>query len=88
MDTMRSISEVAITIGADWGCDHTDDDGRAYAAFVDRWFAARGVPVCADYDPGHLGRDTIDSDKYTEDDVRAMLQQCWEAFCAADWPRA
>ena len=78
-----------VTIGADWGCEHTDEDGENYAAFVRTHLANayRGVAVSVSYD----ARATLDKFDCSccdldTDEVRTELQDAWEAFCEDDWP--
>lgn len=84
--------KLSITVGADWGCEHSIEDGENYAAFAQQYLAQAfgGVTVEVEYDDNHIGRDAIsagwaDLDK---SEVREVLQQAWDAFCDAGWPRA
>lgn len=82
---------INITIGSDWGCDHTDDDGYAYAEHVQSALetAYPGADVTVDYDR-YAVRDTIsigDDDGQVEiDGVTEVMVQAWDSWCGACWP--
>ena len=83
--------ELTVTIGADWGCEHTADEGSGYAEFVEQCLKRHlpGVNVDVSYDGDHLGRDAIAmSDVETGleiQEVRELIQECWDDWCSEGW---
>lgn len=78
---------IEMTLGADWGCDHTDEDGNAYARVLEHAIAQAfpRAEVSVSYssrDPN----DRIDADSGIADEIRdAVLPRAWELFCARNF---
>ena len=83
--------EINVTLGSNWGCQNTDEDGEAYASFAQHWLQQAypdTTTVTASFNSA-FQKDGISiyCTVVSESDVRESLDKCWVAFCDAGWPR-
>lgn len=83
-------NSITVTIGSEWGREHTPNDGDKYAEYVQRSLSAvyPSFVVMAHYDATQLNTQTIclHSGKAINDaDVVSTLTRTFKNFCLLNW---
>ena len=75
---------IDVTIGSDWGCDHTEEEGIGYADHVlltlQRAFPGYAIDVTYD---ANNGEDKVLA--FDEQDVKDVLHTAWDTWCSESW---
>lgn len=89
MPYMPHLQYLKVSIGCDWGVDHSDEDGENYAAFVQDYLKEiyPRLNIRAEYDNSSQN-DAIDSEHsgYSLQSIKETIQQAWEMWSDEGWP--
>jgi len=79
--------DIDIVINADWGCEHTDADGVAYAEFTQSWLAKHGIKASVSFDRLQYGKTVVScSDSERAYEIESLTyNEIWNDFCANKW---